>query len=190
MSNKVELIYEEGNYKVLFEGKEVSNSKDSEESFEKFKQVIKDNIYLNSSSWDSIESALRLHTLDGLEINGEYKSASYGELKFFYNSGKLFYTENNKMIQLIGGFSLFNFIISMVESEYIENYKEILDLCVYILENKAIYRVNEHNFIVSSAGFNYGSCEYNFFANKILKGSSIEKGSFEEFKDYVYTIIK
>ena len=38
LSNKVELIYENGQYKVMFDGKEVSSSKDSEESFEKFKQ--------------------------------------------------------------------------------------------------------------------------------------------------------
>ena len=190
MSNKVELIYEDGQYVVLFEGNEVSKSKDSEESFEKFKQVIKDNVSVNANSWDSIEAVLRIHSLDGLEINSEYKTASYGELKFFYNSGKLFYTENNKMIQLMGGFSLFNFVISMVEGEYIENYKDLLDLCSYILDNKAIYRVNEYNFVVSSAGFNYGSCEYNFFGNKILKGSSIEKASFDDFRNYVHSIIK
>lgn len=190
MSNKVELIYENGDYKVLFEGKEVSVSKDSNESFEKFKQVIKDNVVINSNSWDSIESALRMHTLEGLEINSEYKAASYGELKFFYNSGKVFYTQNNKMIQLIGGFYLFNFVISMIESGDIKDYKDFLDFCVYILENRATYRVNESNFIVASAAFNYGSCEYNFLGNRILKGASIVKGSFEDFKDYVYTIIK
>lgn len=190
MSNKVELIYEDGHYKVVFEGKEVSTSKDSNESFEKFKQVIKDNVVVNANSWESIESALRMHNLDGLEINSEYKAASYGELKFFYNSGKVFYTQNNKMIQLIGGFYLFNFVVSMIESGHIKDYKDFLDFCVEILEKRAIYRVNESNFIVGSAAFNYGSCEYNFFGNKILKGASIVNGTFEDFKSYVYSIIK
>ena len=59
LSTKVELIYENGQYKVMFDGKEVSSSKDSEESFEKFKQVIKDNVVVNANSWESIESAIR-----------------------------------------------------------------------------------------------------------------------------------
>ena len=167
LSNKVELIYENGQYKVMFDGKEVSSSKDSEESFEKFKQVIKDNVVVNANSWESIEAALRMHNLEGLEINSEYKAATYGELKFFYNSGKVFYTPNDKMIQLIGGFYLFNFVISMVESGHIKDYKDFLDFCVDILEKRATYRVNESNLIVSSAAFNYGSCEYNFFGNRI-----------------------
>ena len=190
MSNKVELVYEEGSYKVLFDGKEISLSKDSDESFEKFKQVIKDNVVVNSDSWDSIEAALRMHDLDGLDINSEYKTASYGEMKFFYNSGKVFYTEGNKMIQLDGGIYLFKFVISMIESEDIKDYKDFLDLCVYVLENRCTYRVSEYNFTVASPAFNYGSCGYNFFGNKILKGSSIEKGSFKEFKDYVYDTLK
>ncbi|MFR2300638.1 MAG: hypothetical protein ACLS6P_10315, partial [Clostridium paraputrificum] len=188
--NKVELIYENGQYKVMFDGKEVSSSKDSEESFEKFKQVIKDNVVVNANSWESIESALRMHNLEGLEINSEYKAATYGELKFFYNSGKVFYTPNDKMIQLIGGFYLFNFVISMVESGHVKDYKDFLDFCVDILEKRATYRVNESNLIVSSAAFNYGSCEYNFFGNRILKGASIVSGTFEDFKNYVYSIIK
>ena len=187
LSNKVELIYENGQYKVMFDGKEVSSSKDSEESFEKFKQVIKDNVVVNANSWESIESALRMHNLEGLEINSEYKAATYGELKFFYNSGKVFYTPNDKMIQLIGGF---NFVISMVESGHVKDYKDFLDFCVDILEKRATYRVNESNLIVSSAAFNYGSCEYNFFGNRILKGASIVSGTFEDFKNYVYSIIK
>ena len=190
LSNKVELIYENGQYKVMFDGKEVSSSKDSEESFEKFKQVIKDNVVVNANSWESIESALRMHNLEGLEINSEYKAATYGELKFFYNSGKVFYTPNDKMIQLIGGFYLFNFVISMVESGHIKDYKDFLDFCVDILEKRATYRVNESNLIVSSVAFNYGSCEYNFFGNRILKGASIVSGTFEDFKNYVYSIIK
>lgn len=190
LSNKVELIYENGQYKVMFDGKEVSSSKDSEESFEKFKQVIKDNVVVNANSWESIEAALRMHNLEGLEINSEYKAATYGELKFFYNSGKVFYTPNDKMIQLIGGFYLFNFVISMVELGHIKDYKDFLDFCVDILEKRATYRVNESNLIVSSAAFNYGSCEYNSFGNRILKGASIVSGTFEDFKNYVYSIIK
>ena len=190
VSNKVELIYENGQYKVMFDGNEVSSSKDSEESFEKFKQVIKDNVVVNANSWESIETALRMHNLEGLEINSEYKAATYGELKFFYNSGKVFYTPNDKMIQLIGGFYLFNFVISMVESGHIKDYKNLLDFCVNILEKRATYRVNESNLIVSSAAFNYGSCEYNFFGNRILKGASIVSGTFDDFKKYVYSIIK
>lgn len=190
MSNKVELIYEDGQYKVVFDGKEVSLSKDGNESFEKFKQVIKDNLVVNANSWESIESALRMHTLEGLEINSEYKAASYGDLKFFYNSGKAFYAADGKMIPLVGGFYIFNFVVSMLESGHIEDYKDFLNFCIEILESRANYRVNESSFIVGSAAFNYGSCEYNFFGNKILKGASITKGSFEDFKEYVYSIIK
>ena len=190
MSNKVELVYEDGSYKVLFDGKEIILSKDSDESFQKFKQVIKDNVVVNSNSWDSIEASLKMYSLDGLDINSDYKTVSYGEMKFFYNSGKVFYTEGDKMIPLDGGIYLFKFVISMIESDNIKNYKKFLDLCAYVLENRCTYRVSEYNFTVSSPAFNYGSCGYNFFGNKILKGSSIENGSFEDFENYVREVIR
>lgn len=190
MSNKVELIYEDGQYSVLLNGKLVNSDKDVENSFGKFKQVIKDNVTVNANSWESIESALKMYTLEGLEINSDYKAATYGNMKFFYNSGKVFYITDGKMIQLIGGFYLFNFILEMISSGDLKDYEGLLKFCEEVLEHKATYRVTESNFVVASPAFNYGACEYNFYSNKIHKGASIVKGTFEEYKEYVLSILE
>lgn len=56
--------------------------------------------------------------------------------------------------------------------------------------NKAIFSANEDLVMISSPKFSYGTVEYNFATNKINKGTSSEKGSFEEFKNYVLEILK
>ena len=41
-------------------------------------------------------------------------------------------------------------------------------------------------YMISSPKFSYGTVEYNFATNKINKGTSFEKGSFEEFKELCF----
>ena len=111
-------------------------------------------------------------------------------MKYFYNTDKVFYIQNNSMISLGGGYSLFNFVLKKINEGQLENEENFLELCKISMQNKAIFSANEDIVMISSPKFSYGTVEYNFGTNKINKGTSSEKGSFEEFKDYVLEILK
>ena len=107
-----------------------------------------------------------------------------------YNTDKVFYIENSSMISLGGGFSLFNFVIDKINSGELENEESFLELCKIAMVNKGIFSAHEDKIMISSPKFSYGTVEYNFATKKINKGTSSEKGSFEEFKAYVLDILK
>lgn len=190
MDNKVILIHENGEYNVCINGNIIFTDKDFDNSVAKFKQVIYDNVIVKSDEWNTIEESLKGINDERLEVNREYKTISFGTIKYFYNTGKVFYTVNGQMTPLIGGYHLFNFIITMASAGFLNNYEELLEFCKEILKNKATYRTTESGFVVASAGFNYGSAEYNFISKKLNKGASIENSSFEDFKAYVLGVIK
>lgn len=190
MDNKVALIYENGEYKVCVNGNVVNSDKDIDNSILKFRHIVADNVVAKSDSWDSIVESLKEIEDERLEVNGEYKTISFGVMKYFYNTGKVFNTANGQMTPLIGGYNLFHFVASMTSAGFIKDYVDLLDFCREILKNKATYRTTEAGFVVASAGFNYGSAEYNFISKKLNKGASIEACSFEKFKEYVFSIIR
>ena len=111
-------------------------------------------------------------------------------MKYFYNTDKVFYIENNSMISLGGGYSLFNFVLNKINEGKLNNEESFLELCKISMGNKAIFSANEDIVIISSPKFSYGTVEYNFATNKLNKGTSTEKVSFEEFKNYVLDILK
>ncbi|WP_061313444.1 hypothetical protein [Clostridium botulinum] len=190
MSNKVTLIYKDGKFSVCINEKLINEDKDLEKSLDRFKQVIRDNVVAKSTTWENIVESIKDIKNNELEINNEYKTLTFGFLKYFYNTGKIFYTKDNKMTQLMGGCELFNFVVQISVNGEIDNYEDFLEFCKEILENKSTYRVSESSLFVSNAGFNYGSAEYNFSSKKINKGASIDKCTFDEFKSYVLDIIK
>lgn len=190
MSNKVTLIYEDGKFSVCINEKLINEDKDLEKSLDRFKQVIRDNVVAKSTTWENIVESIKDIKNNELEINNEYKTLTFGLLKYFYNTGKIFYTKDNKMTPLMGGCELFNFVVQISVNGEIDNYEDFLEFCKEILGNKSTYRVSESSLFVSNAGFNYGSAEYNFSSQKINKGASIDKCTFDEFKSYVLDIIK
>ena len=111
-------------------------------------------------------------------------------MKYFYNTDKVFYIDEGSMISLGGGFALFSFIIGKIKDGELKSEESFLELCKVSMINKGIFSTNEDKVMIASPKFNYGSVEYNFATKKINKGTSNEKGSFEEFKDYVLSIIK
>lgn len=189
MNNKVELVFENGEFNISINGNLIDKSKDLNESFEKFKQVIKDNVTVQVNSWDSIEEKVLRFKNEKVDINKEYKNLTFGSMKYFYSTDKIFYMKNGTMTPLLGGYSLFDFILTLVSDNLINNYEDLLELCKFILENKITYRTTESSIAVSSPKFNYGSAEYNFTSKKISKGASIINGTFDDFKSYIFEII-
>ncbi|MGL4570603.1 MAG: hypothetical protein ACRCVJ_06035 [Clostridium sp.] len=190
MSNKVTLTYENGEYTVSINDKLISVNKHMENAVERFTQVISDNAIIQGTSFESMLKDLESISDERLVIDREYKTLTFENLKFFYSTGKVFNMENGKMQALIGGYNLFFFIVNMVKSGYIENYLEVLDFCREVLEEKVPYRTSETSLIIADPGFNYGSAEYNFVSGKINKGATIEKASFNTFREYVLNTIK
>lgn len=189
MHNKVALLFEDGKYKVSINETIVSVDENIDISFKKFRQIIDNNSVEKEVSWESIEEKLKKFNLKNLEINSSYKTVTFGKLKYFYNTSKVFYMTNGEMVSLIGGYDLFHFIVNLISEGELNDYEGMLDLCKAILKSKASYRTSESAFFVSSAKFSYGAVEYNFSTQKINKGTSLEKGSFDEFKTYILNII-
>lgn len=190
MESKVALLYENGEYSICINETVINTYDNIEDSFEKFKMVIKNNSVAKATSWDSIEENLMEVKDERLEINSEYKTIAFESMRYFYNTGKIFYIKNGEMVELIRGYNLFYFTLTMVLEGKVQGCEDILEFCKEVLENKITYGITDTSILVSSAAFNYGYTEYNFTSGKINKGASIEKCSFDEFKAYVLGIIR
>ena len=190
MGNKITLTYENGEFNVALNENVVYTDKEMEGALLKFNAVVKNNAIEQSNSWCDIEDSIKAFNISNIEVNSQFKTISYGKMKYFYNTDKVFYIENSSMISLGGGFSLFNFVIDKINSGELENEESFLELCKIAMVNKGIFRAHEDKIMISSPKFSYGTVEYNFATKKINKGTSSEKGSFEEFKAYVLDILK
>lgn len=190
MNNKVSLVYEDGEYKLYINDSMINSESDIDKSVQKFKQIIVDNVSAQGRPWESIEGSLLEINDDRIEMNKEYKTVTFGVMKYFHNSGKIFYTANGQMSPLLGGYNLFYYLLKLCAENKVKNYEDVLELCKYIVEHKGTYRVNESSIIVSNPAFNYGSAEYNFNSDKINKGATIENATFDVFKGYVMGVIK
>ena len=189
MNSKVELVYENNEYVVKVNNSIIGKENDLERAYEKFKNVIKNNKTAEARAWDDIVEKFKDFDNKDLEINNEYRTMTYGNMKYFYNMGKVFYMANGQMVPLTGGYSLFKFTLHEVCKGDLNKANEFIEFCKDVMLAGVNFRVTDSSIIVSSASFNYGSAEYNFSSGKINKGASITKGTFEEFKKYVLEII-
>lgn len=190
MGNKITLTYENGEFNVAINENIVYTDKEMEGALLKFNSVVKNNAIEQKNSWNSIEAEVNNYSIEGVEVNSQFKTVNFGKMKYFYNTDKVFYIQNNSMISLGGGYSLFSFVLKKINEGKLENEESFLELCKISMLNKAIFSANEDIVMISSPKFSYGTVEYNFATNKINKGTSSEKGSFEEFKNYVLEILK
>lgn len=190
MGNKITLTYENGEFTVSINENKIYSNKEMETALLKFNAVVKNNAIEQSNPWETIEYTIKSYNIEGVEINSQFKTISFGKMKYFYNTDKVFYIDNGSMISLGGGYSLFDFVLKKLNSRELENEESFLELCKVSMLNKAIFRAYEDVVMISSPKFNYGTVEYNFTTKKINKGTSNEKGSFEEFKNYVLDILK
>lgn len=193
MSSKIALIYENESFVISVNETVVDTEKDMDTAIESFKQVIKNNSEKNNvqaKSWEEILEIMKGINDYRLVINSEYKNIAFDTMRFFYNTGKLFYMNSNGMTELIGGIGLFHLVADMVSRGKVSNSNDILEFCKDVLDCKTAYGVSEEGILVASPAFSYGSAEYNFETGKIHKGTSIEKGDFSEYKKYVLSILK
>ncbi|WP_454054047.1 hypothetical protein [Clostridium sp. Marseille-Q7071] len=185
MEKKISLIYENDEYTILVNDTIVNSEKDFEKSVDKFNKVINDNKSLNTRSWESILDGLKDLYDEKVEINNEYRTLAFESMKYFYNTGKTFYIKNEQINELSGSYNLFYYGLKMILKEKVKSCEELLEFLTKVLENKAVYTINDVAIRVSSPKFNYGFSEYNYINNKIDKGTSIESGDFKKFKEYV-----
>ncbi len=190
MNSKVELVFENNEYVVKVNNSIINKGNDLEKAYEQFKSVISNNKSAEAKAWDDIVEKFQGLDNKNLEINNEYRTMTYGNMKYFYNMGKVFYMSNGQMVPLIGGYGLFKFTLNEVSKGDLEKANEFIEFCKDVMLTDVNYRVTDSSIIVSSASFNYGSAEYNFSSGKINKGASITKGTFEDFKTYVLDIIR
>lgn len=190
MNNNVALVYENGEFKISMNGSVVKSERELNLAVEKFKQVLTSPVSPEQKSWECIESEMIQYIESGLEINNEFKTLAFGPMKYFYITGKVLYTAGS-MIDLKGGYNLFKFAMDIVSKGDKEKCGVFIELCKQIIENKAILSINDDTMVIRSAKLSYGALEYNFTTEKINKGTSVEKGSFEEFKEYcISSLIK
>lgn len=188
MDNKIALVYSNGEYTVNINGTLMHKGNDAEEMFEKFQNVIKNNSIRETTSWEYIKDRINELNLREVKINEDYKTIEFQSIKYFHNINKLYNIAGDSMVELAGAYNLLYFILEMNKAGYLRDSQDLVDICMVAMDNKANYRYYDTNFIITSAMFNYGVAEYNFATGKIHKGVSIEKGTFEEFKKYVFGV--
>lgn len=188
--NNIELSFVNGEFFININGNLLKKETDIDKAIDYFKNIVNDNDIMRAKNWNIIESEIKDIKSESLIVNKDYKTLEYGKMKYFYRTDKTFYIREGNMIPIVGRFDIFNFVIHLIEDNKIKNEVDILEFLFNILKGKGNYRVKDNSLIVTSSGFNYGLCEYNFLTNKINKGATIEKSSFELFKTYVAEIIK
>ena len=190
MERKVELVYENNEYSVAINGSIIEKNIGFEKALEKFKSVIDNNKSSEAKAWADIVEKFETLNNSNLEINNEFRTMAFQDIKYFYNMGKTFYMGEGQMVPLIGGYNLFKFILFVVSNQGLDITNKFNKFCKKLMFEDVNYRITDSSIIISSASFNYGSAEYNFLSKKINKGASIIEGSFDEFEDYVFSIIK
>lgn len=190
MNNRIELIFQDNEYTLKINGNEIKKENNIDDAINGFRNTIKNQDILNSKSFEDIIEDLKDISDSKLVINNEYFTLEYGNMKYFYRTDKTFYIKEGNMIPLVGRFELFNFIVHLIKEDKIKDEVEMLEFCLDILKNKGNYRVIDEKIVVTSVGFNYGSCLYDFASLKVNKGATIEKMTFSKYKDYVLSVLK
>lgn len=91
MGNKVVLMYENNLFKVYINDKVVAAGTNMDSVVDKFKQIFQDNTpAVSSVSWESIFERVIRFKNDDIEINNDYKTISYKNMKYFFGSNKIF----------------------------------------------------------------------------------------------------
>ena len=185
MDQKVTLTYENNEYIVRLEDAIIARDRDEERAILAFKNVIKNNIGNKTLSFEEMMEKVKALGLSQVEINKTYFVMQCGNLKYFYHTGKAFYTGSNKMVLLHGGFDYFYSVLQLGASKQIESINDLVELCATAAEKEATFSLTEESISIASPAFSYGNVGYNFVNQKLNKGTSNEKSTFESFKDIV-----
>lgn len=185
MSHKVTLKYENNEYVVCLGDVVLTQDTDEERAIEAFKHAIKNNIVDKPLSFEEMVIKVEALQLDNVEMNKTYGSMQCGDLKYFYHTGKAFYTGNNKMVLLHGGFDYFYEVLNLASKNQVSSVNDVVELCATAVEKGATYSLTEDGMSIASPAFSYGNVGFNFTNSKINKGTSSEKSTFEAFRKLV-----
>lgn len=185
MSQKVTLTYENNEYIVCLGNAVLAQDKDEERAILAFKNAIKNNMSQKTLSFKEMVEKVNVLGVKDIEINETYGAMQSGDLKYFYHTGKAFYTGSNKMVVLQGGFDYFYKVLSLGVNRQVESTDELVELCALAMEKGATYSLTEDSISIASAAFSYGNVGFNFVNSKLNKGTSSEKSTFEVFRSLV-----
>ncbi|MBE6024352.1 MAG: hypothetical protein E7231_14400 [Cellulosilyticum sp.] len=185
MINKVTLTYENHEYIVKLGEATLLQDKDEERALIAFKDAVKNNTANTSLSFEEMIEKVNALNLSEVEINETYKAMECGDMKYFYHTGKVFYTGQGTMVLLSGGFEYFYEVLKLLADQKVESSDNLVELCALVITKNATYSLTEDGLSISSAVFSYGHVGYNFVNSKMNKGTSSEKVSFKEFMTIV-----
>ena len=186
--SKIVLEHETGAFNIKINDTIINTEKDLDTAIEVFKKVVKNNGMSQILGWEEIEESLK--SFDDVTVNSDFKTINYRSLKYFYNTGQVFYVAKGNMYALVGGFDTLKHIIEIMENETIQDEQLLVELCLYVGTHHATYSLSGQAVSIVYAAFSYGSVSYNFRTGKMDKGTNSEKASFEDFRNYVHSVIK
>lgn len=186
--SKILLAYENGEFNIKVNETIIKKEKQLDSAIEVFKQTVKNNGVKQVIAWEEIVA--HLTEVKGIEINHDYKTVTFRNLRYFYNTGQVFYINKGQMKSLAGGFDVFKHMVEIINGTEEDNEEALIELCIYVNEHHATYSLGEQTLYIAYGAFSYGSVGYDFKTHKIDKGTKKEKVTFDEFKEYVLSIIK
>lgn len=190
MENKIALIYDGNDYQVLVNDNIITTTEKIEDAYECFEKTINNNKFKATGNWETIVDSVKKLDLAGVEIFEAYNAIQYKTVKYFHKTGTLFYIGKGEMLPLMGGDRLLVFILERVAKKQLEDSESFVEICARANQEGIVYHIKEDSFSLYSAIFNYGNVTYNFRTQEIHKGTHIEKGSFDLFKQYILEVIQ
>ena len=100
MANKITLTYENGKFIVSLNENIIYTDKEMEGAMLKFNSVVKNNAIQQNDSWQAIEKSVKNFDMSDIELNSQFKTVSYGKMKYFYNTDKVFYIDEGSTCSL------------------------------------------------------------------------------------------
>lgn len=185
MDKNIAIVFDGKIYKVCVNDEVVATEEKMAEAYKLFEKTVNNNIQAADTSWDYIKDAIEALNPEGVTVYEVYQAIEYKDVKYFHQTGKLYYTGSGEMLPLVGGPRLLQFIVSVVAKKQLEASDDLVELCVQATKIGVNYRVKESSFTLASPIFNYGSISYNFQTKEMHKGTAIENITFEDFKSYV-----
>lgn len=185
MIQKITLTYENGEYTIGLENAVLAVEQDEDKAIEAFRNAVKNNTGVKVLSFTEMMERIKSLGYDKVTINDTYQTMQLDDMKYFYHTGKVFYTGEGKMVLLAGGFDFFYQVVLLAAKGQIASGNDIVSLCAQIVEHYGTYSLTDDGLSVSSAVFSYGNVGFNFTNSKLNKGTSSEKADFEAFKTLV-----
>lgn len=189
MNNKIALIYDGSNYRIVVNEKAIATVEKTEEAYECFEKTIHNNKSTVATDWETMRGQIEQLGIDEVEIFDAYHAIQYKTVKYFHHTGKLFYMNQGDMFPLMGDYRLLLFILERVAKKQLDESEGFIEICAKATGEGIVYHLKEETFSLCSAIFNYGNVTYNFRTQEIHKGTHTESGTFKMFKDYILAII-